>query len=137
VESREAAGIVQAISDSLRSDPHQFHIRINVASQNITSHGGTGLKITALGGGPKSTTVGQIVSMDGAQIQISRDQADQAMTEQVTSLVNSLDAIAAELRSPSPDKSSIQRIFDSLKGTWVPGLIIGVLSYALSRAIGL
>ena len=137
MESREAAGIVQAISDSLRSDPDQFQISINVVGQEITCYGGTGLEISATGGGPGSTTVGQVVSVEGTQIQISRDQAEQAMTERVTALVNSLDAIAAELRSPSPDKSSIQRIFDSLKDTWVPGLIIGVLSNVLSSAIGL
>ena len=137
MESREAAGIVQAMSDSLRSDPHQFHIRINVVGQKITSHGGTGLKITATGGGPGSTTVGQVVSIDGTQIQISRDQADEAMRRQVTALADSLDAIAAELRPASPDKSRIQHIFNSLKDTWVPGLIIGVLSNVLSSAIGL
>ena len=137
MDSTEAAEIVQAIRDSLRSHPHQFHIRISAVGQEITSYGGTGLSITAIGGGPGSKTVGQTVSVDGTQIQISPDQADHAMTEQVTALVNSLDAIAAELRSPSPDKSRIQRVFDSLEGTWVPGLIIGVLSNVLSSAIGL
>lgn len=137
MESREAADIVQAISDSLRSDPGQFHIRINIVGQKISSHGGTGLKITATGGGPESTTVGQIVSLDGTHMEISRDQVDQAMAQQVTALINSLDAIAAELRAASPDKSKIQHILDSLKDTWVPGLIMGVLSNALSSAIGL
>ena len=80
MESREAADIVQAISDSLRSDPEQFHISIKVVGQQITSHGGTGLKITATGAGPESTTVGQIVSMDGTHIEISPDKAHQAMT---------------------------------------------------------
>lgn len=136
MEPIEAADIVQAISDSLRSDPSQFHISVSVVGQNITSYGGTGLKIIATGGGPQSTTVGQIVSMDRAQIQVSRDQADQAWTDQVTALVNSLDAIAAELRSPNPDKPRIQRIFHSLKDTWVPGVVIGVLSNVLSGAIG-
>jgi hypothetical protein len=137
VEPREAADIIQAISDSLRSDPHQFQISVRVSGQTIASHGGTGLSITASGGGPGSTTVGQMVSMGGAQIQIARHQADQAMTQQVAALIDSLDAIAAELRSPSPEKSRIERILDSLKDTWVPGLILGVLSNALSSAIGL
>jgi hypothetical protein len=137
VEPREAADIIQAIGDSLRSDPHQFQISVRVSGQTITSHGGTGLSITASGGGPGSTTVGQVVSVDGTQIEIAQDKAVQAMTDQVAALIDSLDEIAAELRSPSPDKSRIQRIFDSLRDTWVPGLILGVLSNALSGAIGL
>ena len=133
----EAADIVQTISESLKSNPDQFHIKINVTGQQITSHGGTGLKITATGGGPKSTTVGQIVSMGGAQIEILRDKADQAMTKQITALINSLDVISEELRSSSPDKSKIQHLIDPLKGTWVPGVIICVLSNILSSAIGI
>ncbi len=133
----EAAAVVQAMSDSLRSDPHQFYVSVNVVGQNITSYGGTGLEITAIGGGPGSSTVGQEVSLDGAAIRVSKDQAEQAMREEVTALVNSLDAIAVELRSSSCDKSEIQSILDSLKDTWVPGVIIGVLSNVLSAAIGL
>ena len=59
------------------------------------------------------------------------------MTEQITALINSLDVISEELRSSSPDKSIIQHLIDSLRGTWVPGVIIGVLSNILSSAIGI
>jgi len=137
MELTQAADIVQTISESLKSNPDQFHININVTGQQITSHGGTGLEITATGGGPKSTTVGQIVSMDGAQIEILRGKANQAMTEQITALINSLDEISKELRSSRLDKSRIQHLIDSLRGTWVPGVIIGVLSNILSSAIGI
>jgi hypothetical protein len=75
--------------------------------------------------------------MDGTQIEISRGRADEAMRTQVAALVNSLDGIATELRSRNPDRSRIQQVFDSLKGTWVPGIIIGVLSNVLSGAVGL
>ena len=137
MEPREAAEVIQAMIDSLRSEPDQLHISINVSGQQITSHGGTGLSITATGGGPGSTTVGQVVTMDGSHIEISRGKADQAMRDQLTALINSLEEITAELRSPRPDRSRIQKVLDSLKGTWVPGLIIGVMSNALSSAIGI
>ncbi len=137
MELTQAADIVQTISESLKSNPDQFHININVTGQQITSHGGTGLKITATGGGPKSTTVGQIVSMGGAKIEILRGKAIQAMTEQINALINSLDEISEELRSSSPDKSKIQNLIDSLKGTWVPGVNIGVLSNIISSVIGI
>ena len=137
MELTQAADIVQTISESLKSNPDQFHINITVTGQQITSHGGTGLKIDATGGGPKSTTVGQIVSMDGAQIEILRGKANQAMTEKITALINSLDVISEEFRSSSPDKSIIQHRIDSLRGTWVPGVISGVLSNILSSAIGI
>lgn len=137
MELREAADIVQAMSDSLRSDPDQLHIRIDVAGQSVTSYGGTGVSVTARGGGPGSTTVGQAISVDRAQIRILRGQADEAMRTRLSALADSLDEIAADLRSPRPDASRIQHILDSLKGTWVPDLIIGVLSNVISGAIGL
>jgi hypothetical protein len=137
MELLEAATIVEAIADSLKSDPNQFYISISAIGQQITSHGGTGLVITATGGGPGSKTVGQVVSMDGTNFEIARGKADQAMAEQINALVNSLETVAKELSSSEPDKSKIKQIFDTLTGTWVPGIIIGVLSNVLSASIGI
>jgi hypothetical protein len=137
MEFNEATGLIQAISESLKSDPDQFHITLRVIGQQITSHGGTGLSITATGGGPKSTTVGQVVSMDGTNIEIAKGKADQAMAEQINALIHSLETISNELSSSEPDRAKIKQIFDSLKDTWVPGIIIGVLSNILSAALGI
>jgi hypothetical protein len=137
VHPKEAADIAQTIADSLKSDPHQFSISVRVIGQQITSHGGTGLSITATGGGPGSKTIGQSISMDGGRVEVLRGNAEQAMKDQIAALARSIEAIAIELRLDAPDKSKIKQVLDSLTGTWVPGLIIGVLSNAVSAAVGI
>ncbi len=65
MEIEEAVSIIEEMIQSLKNNPNQFHININVTGQHITSHGGTGLSITTTGGGPGSTTIGEIVSARG------------------------------------------------------------------------
>jgi hypothetical protein len=137
MNAREGAEIVRAISDSLRANPAQFQMNITVTGQRVTSHGGTGVRITAVGGGPGSTTIGQKVSLDGASIEISQARASEAMTQQLEALVDILDKIARELESPSPDKPMLERTYRSLVGTWVPGVITSVIGNVLTKAVGL
>jgi hypothetical protein len=59
----EAAQVVRAISGSVRTNPGQFQIHIQITGQSVVSHGGTGLSITAIGGGPGSSTTGQKVAV--------------------------------------------------------------------------
>ncbi len=133
----EAADIVDAIVSSIISDPAQFHLEINVISQQVTSYGGTGLSMSVTGGGSGSHTVGNQVSMSGASIEIARKQGIQGFENQMNAMLQNLTEISAQLRSQSPDKTVIQSILSSLKGTWVPGVIIGVIGNAVSKAIGL
>jgi hypothetical protein len=137
MHAKEAAEIAQIIAESLKSDPAQFHISVRLIGQQITSHGGTGLTITATGGASGSRTIGQQISMQGGHIEVARGQVDQAMRDQITSLAHSIEGIAAELRSDIPDKPKIKQALDSLTGTWMPGLIIGILSNAVSASIGI
>ena len=65
MEIEEAVSIIEEMIQSLKNNPNQFHINVNVTGQQITSQGGTGLIITATGGGPGSTTIGEIVSASG------------------------------------------------------------------------
>lgn len=105
--------------------------------QRVTSYGGTGMVINAMGGGAGSTTIGNQVTMGGAQVEISQQQGLQAMDQQFGALLETLHAIAAQLRSPTPDRSFIRKAIDSLKNTWVPGIILGVLGNVASKALGI
>jgi len=133
----EAAEIIRSMSTALVASPSQFHISVNVAGQQVTSYGGTGLRVTAVGGGPGSTTVGQSVSLDGAQVTIAQRRGAQAMDQQFQALINSPNTIASELESPSPNKQTIEHMYQSLLQTWVPGIITSVLGTLLGKAIGL
>jgi hypothetical protein len=137
MERHEAAEIIRSMSAALVAEPSQFHISVKVVGQNVTSYGGTGLHVTAVGGGPGSLTVGQSVSVDGAQITISQQRATQAMNQQFQALIESLDNIAAELESATPNVGKAERIYQSLVNTWVPGIITSVIGALLSKAVGL
>lgn len=135
MQNHEAAELIEAIAMSLRADPAQFQISVQVVGQQITSHGGTGMSISVTGGGVGSRTVGNQVSMDGASVQIAHVKANDAVQKQIAALCEQLEQMAGELRKPSPDQGALRAAYDSLKGTWVPGVIMGVLGNLLSKAL--
>lgn len=137
MDVKDASEIIYSIAESIKAHPNQFHIEVNVTGQSISSHGGIGAVISATGGAPGSTTIGQSVSMNGAQIRIAQKAGVTAMNQQLQSLVEALNQISNELKAKQPDKSKISKIYKSLKGTWVPQLIISVLGYILVKSIGI
>lgn len=137
MQNHEAAELIEAIATSLRADPAQFQISVRVVGQQITSYGGTGMSINVTGGAVGSRTVGNQVSVNGASVQIAHGQANAAVQEQIAALCGQLEQMAGELRKPSPDQGALRAAYDSLKGTWVPGVIIGVLGNLLSKAVGI
>jgi hypothetical protein len=62
----EAAELIETMIASIKTNPAQFNISVSVIGQSVVSHGGIGMKVTAVGGGPGSTTIGNQVSMGGA-----------------------------------------------------------------------
>ena len=137
MEIEEAVSIIEEMIQSLKNNPNQFHINVNVTGQKITSHGGTGLSITATGGGPGSTTIGEIVSARGGDVRISQERGKQAKDAQFNALLQTLDKIARQLQSLSPDKNVISKLYDSLKNNWVPDIIVSIIGSILKITIGL
>jgi hypothetical protein len=131
-----AAQLIDVIRESLVSYPSQFNIEVNVIGQRVTSHGGTGLQITATGGGPGSTTIGQQVSLDSTQIEIAQRHGQQAMNAQMAALVNVLTNLSGQLASNQPDKTIIQHLYAQLKGSWVPNVITSVVASIIAKMIG-
>lgn len=132
----EAADIVDAIAESMQAEPHQFEISVSVIGQSVANTGGIGILAAPQGGGPGSTTIGNMVSMDGATIQIAQRRAHAAMDEQTSALVAELRGMAAELRSPAPRSPKLKAALARLTGTWVPGIITSILGALLARALG-
>jgi outer membrane protein TolC len=133
----EAAEVIEAMAASLKANPAQFQIEINVSGQVAMNTGGVGFLSNPVGGGPGSITIGNQVNMGGAQIEIAQKRAGQAMDQQLNALVQTLQNIAAQLRAPTPDRTLIQRTMASLKNTWVPGVITSVAGNVLTKALGL
>jgi len=136
MDAIEAAQMIDAIKDSINSYPSQFHIEVHVIGQRVVSHGGTGVQITAVGGGPGSNTIGQQVSLNGTQIEIARQQGQQAMNAQMAALVNVLTELSGQLKSKRPDKTIIQRLCAQLKEAWVPNVITSVVASIITKTIG-
>jgi len=111
----EAVSIIEEMIQSLKNNPNQFHINLNVTGQQITSQGGTGLIITATGGGPGSTTIGEIVSASGGDVRISQERGRQAIDAQFNALLQTLDKIVEQLQTSFPNQNVISKLYDSLK----------------------
>jgi hypothetical protein len=133
----EAAYVIEAMARALRANPQQFHINVSVIGQRVSSYGGTGMVVNAVGGGPGSTTIGNQVTMGGAHVELSPMLGGQAMDQQFGVLLQTLEGIVAELRSPKPDRSRIGRAIDTLKDTWVPGAIVSTVVALIAKALGL
>jgi len=133
----EAIALIETISKSIEQEPSQFYIEVNVTGQKISSSGGIGAIISATGGEPGSTTVGQTISMGGPQIEFARKAANQEIQQQIQALLASLKEIVLELSHQSPDKSRIRSILDSLRESWVPPLIVSLVTKAVTSSIGL
>ena len=138
MNAKEAAEIIDSMIESIRTYPNQFQIEVNVTGQSISSvGGGIGAIISATGGEPGSTTIGQKISMNGGQINIAQKAGIGAMNQQMRTLIDALSAISQELKSQNPDKAKISKIHQSLKNTWVPQLIISMLSLIFAKAISM
>lgn len=133
----EAVALIEAIINSIKQEPGQFYIEVNVTGQKISSSGGIGAIISATGGGLGSTTIGQSITMGGSQIEFARKAATQEMQQQTQALLTLLKEIVVELSHRSPDRSRIRSILDSLKKTWVPPLIVSLVAKAVASSIGL
>jgi len=138
MNKKEAAEIIDSMIKSIRTNPNQFQIEINVTGQSVSNvSGGIGLSVSATGGGPGSTTIGQKVSVDGSQIRIAQKAGNDAMKLQMQTLIDSLSAMSNEVKSHKPDKEKISKIYQSLKNTWVPSLITSVLASILTQGLGI
>lgn len=137
MDINDAVDIIEGIIQSLKDNPKQFNISIHIAGQKITSYGGTGLSIIATGGESGSNTIGQVISANGADIQISQERGMKVMDDKFNALLQTLNKISIELQSSSPDKGIIKQLYNSLTNTWVPGIIVSVISKLLTKAIGL
>jgi len=129
-----AAQVIESIVDSLKGNPEQFQFSVNVSVTGMaaSAHGGDiGAIGIAQGGG---TGVRATASMNDAHIQIAQRKANAAISEECQSLLNALSEIAQELKTESPDQSKVQRIYESLKGGWIPGVITSVVGNLITYA---
>ncbi len=124
-----AAKIIDDIVTSLRTNPNQFKldVKVNISGSSATAHGGG---IDAVG----TAQVGRcdIYSSATINIQIAQKNAEGVFSQEMTTLQNTLAELAKEIRSKSPNEAKVRSIYNSLKGTWVPGVITSVIGNIIS-----
>ena len=106
----EAADVIDEIISSLKRNPDQFE--------------------------PSFSVIGNDVTLSDVTIETARKKEAPVFDEQFNFLLQDLREIADQLRSPSPDKLLIQEILASFRGSWIPGVIIGVVGNVVSKASG-
>jgi hypothetical protein len=137
MNTQEAANILETIIKSISSNPSQFQFTVNV---NMT-----GFSATAHGGGIGAVGISQgggigiqaSASIDDTKIQIAQMKAENAINQEVQTLIDALSEMARELRSVSPNKSKLISIYESLKGKWIPGVITSVVGNLISSIFGI
>ena len=130
----EAAAVIEAMANSLRTNPNQFHVNLSIVGTRATSHGGgIGLSVTATGGGPGSHTVGfqSSASMGSAEISL----ANGAMQAEIVAIVSKLDEIVTELRKPKPDRSLLKRLASTVAEKGIGAVTAAAASKVVALAL--
>ncbi|MFG0755386.1 hypothetical protein ACF8O8_21655 [Pseudomonas sp. TYF_14] len=129
MDHQSAARVIDGMVDSLRNEPCQFSIELKVVGHQVSvTNGGIGQIISATGGGYKTKTIANRVSVDGSSVQLARGAGDQAMEEQVAALIKALEQISDQFKSGNPDKGLIRNILGALGESWVPPMISAVVA---------
>lgn len=129
MKNEAAALIVDALTKSLKECPDQFVIQMKVVGQAVSvTNGGIGQINSAYGGAPGSTAIGNKVVVDGSSVEIARGRANEAMTEQIKSLITALEQVSSELKKEKPNQGIIKGVLDTLAGSWVPPMVAAVIS---------
>lgn len=136
MQAQEAVQIVDEIVKSLRANPAQFNVRINITTAGavgIGGSGGAGIVGIAQGGGIGFAATAAAPS--AMTIQIARDHAQQQFGEQFEKMLTVLDAIKVEFSKSAPSKAKVGRLLDSLD-KWVPPVIAAVIGQLAASVFG-
>jgi hypothetical protein len=111
VNKSEAANLIDAIGESLRANPRQFNVQVNITGYMSTAHGGgTGTTIgTQIAGGDLTVSAG------GGDVQIKLNAANAAIEKAVLDAAEVVHGVALELRTSRPTKSKIKSRLARLK----------------------
>lgn len=130
--NQEVAQILEGMANSLRENPSQFQFTVHVTTIGASGTaygGGVGMMGIAQGGG---TGIHASASTGSTQVGIAQKRGESAMGQKIQALADQLSAMAQEMKNDSPDKSKMEKMYESLKATWVPGVISSVVGNLLT-----
>jgi hypothetical protein len=137
MEAKEAAAVIDKIIESLRSNPGQFNINVNVTTAGaigIGGSGGAGIVGISHGGGTGFSATASAPS--AAQVHIAQQHGLHQLSAEMSMMIGTLEELKSELLSKQPDKSRIQTFLGTLGGKWLPAVITQVLVELTKLTLG-
>jgi len=130
---------IDAAIASLRQQPNQFTLTVNVTGLAVTSSGaGTGMKVEVTGGGPGSQTTGlNVTATNQQQMNIAQSTADQALKQQAEKAIALLTEMKSLLQAPKVNKSSIMSRLTEFGKTYVAPVLKSVIEALIKKKLGL
>lgn len=129
---------IDAAITSLRQQPNQFALTVNVTGLSVTSSGpGTGMKVEVTGGGQGSQTTGLNVTSTGGQMSIAQRDADQALKQQAEKAISLLTEIKSLLQAPKVDKPTVMSRLEDFGKTYVAPVLKSVIEVLIKKKLGL
>lgn len=129
MNKEEFIEIVEKIIQSLKENPDQFHVNVNVSTTGLkveSTGRSTGIRSTVYGG----TGIHATAEVGKEDIEIAQGLADKEFKKRLDRLIESLEKIKTEASKDIPDKNRIRRLVDELK-LYAPAMIGAVLSKLL------
>lgn len=135
----EAADVIEAMAESYRRNPSQFHfaVTVNQVGTSVQANGGgIGMQVSVSGGAPGSKTVGFVSSAGSGSVDASvvRQAAGAEIQQQANAAIDLFNALAAELRSARPQKESVSGILSKMATAMLPPLVVAAVKVLLAKA---
>jgi hypothetical protein len=138
MENTEAVQIITTILNSMRDNPAQFQFSVNVTTAGAMGVGGQGGHgIVATANAPGSVGFSATASAPPQMtIQIAEQQANQELNSQFSQIEQALQSIISELQANTITQEKKDSFLGQLKNTWMPNVIVSVISFVLSTVLG-
>ena len=137
MKNTDAAQLIETILNSMRNNPAQFQFSVNVTTVGAMGVGGPGGHgIVGIANGPGSIGFSASASAPSQMtLQIAEQRTNQELNAQFAQIDQALQEILAGLKTNSITPEKKETILDRLKKTWMPKVLVSVISVILEKAV--
>jgi hypothetical protein len=135
MKPKEAVLVLDEMIKSLRQNPSQFNIKVEVntaGAVGIGGSGGHGIVGIAQGGGTGFSATASTPSQ--MTLNIATDAADSQLRGEMDALVATLEEIKTELARPHASADKAHGLLKRV-GNWVPNVIVAVVAHLIAGSI--
>lgn len=137
MNSSEGAQLIEAMLDSMRRNPAQFHFNVNVTPVGAMGVGGPGGHgIVGIANGPGVGVYASASSPSAIQIQVTEQSANQQLNTQFQAIQHTLEAIVQDLKAQAMSAEKRDGFVGQLKTTWLPNVLVTLVASILTAVIG-